>query len=165
MKILIVSDSHRKLANLATVIDHEKDIDVFIHLGDVEGDEDTIISLLDEKVKYYFICGNNDFFSDLSREMEIELKGKRCLLTHGHYYYVSLDLSTLKDEVKSRNFDIVMFGHTHRPTYEEIDGHIILNPGSVSYPRQNDGLHTYGIMEISDSGEIKYQLKCVENIK
>ena len=37
MKILIVSDTHRKDKNLERVIEREKPLDMFIHLGDAEG--------------------------------------------------------------------------------------------------------------------------------
>ena len=41
MKILIVSDTHGRLENLERVIEMTKPIDALIHLGDVEGQEDT----------------------------------------------------------------------------------------------------------------------------
>ena len=40
MKILIVSDTHRKDDNLRKVITENKPIDMLIHLGDAEGSED-----------------------------------------------------------------------------------------------------------------------------
>ena len=39
MKILIVSDTHRKDTNLKQVIEAVKPIDMLIHLGDAEGSE------------------------------------------------------------------------------------------------------------------------------
>ena len=53
-------------------------------------------------------------FSPLDREKEIELGGKKIWLTHGHNYYVSLDLKVIEQEAVARGMDIVMFGHTHR---------------------------------------------------
>ncbi len=44
----------------------------------------------------------------------------KVLLTHGHYYNVSTGPAYLKQEARERGFDIVMFGHTHRP-YFDID--------------------------------------------
>ena len=40
---MIVSDTHRKLANLAQALTDEGEIDVFIHMGDFEGEEDIIM--------------------------------------------------------------------------------------------------------------------------
>ena len=45
MKILIVSDTHGRLENLERVIEMTKPIDALIHLGDVEGQEDSVCSL------------------------------------------------------------------------------------------------------------------------
>ena len=37
------------------------------------------------------------------------------LITHGHYYYVNTGIEDIEREAEGRGFDIVMFGHTHRP--------------------------------------------------
>ena len=42
MKILIVSDTHRRDGNLQTVIEKTAPFDMLIHLGDAEGSEDRI---------------------------------------------------------------------------------------------------------------------------
>ena len=39
MKILVVSDTHRRDENLRLVIEQEKPFDMLIHLGDAEGSE------------------------------------------------------------------------------------------------------------------------------
>ena len=39
MKILIVSDTHRKDDNLKRVIEEQAPLDMLIHLGDAEGSE------------------------------------------------------------------------------------------------------------------------------
>ena len=42
MKILIISDTHGAHRNFDRVIEKEQPLDMLIHLGDVEGDEDYI---------------------------------------------------------------------------------------------------------------------------
>lgn len=158
-RIMIVSDSHRRHGNLAEAIYREGDIDLLIHLGDIEGEEDIIAEMAG--CETIMISGNNDFFSPLEREMEITLGGKNVWLTHGHYYYVSLDLSTIRDEAVSKGADIVMFGHTHRPVIMNDDEVTLINPGSISYPRQADGIPTYIMLEIDDEGEFHFTLKNV----
>ena len=158
-RIMIVSDSHRRHGNLAEAIYNEQPFDLLIHLGDIEGEEDIIQELAGGEV--IMVPGNNDFFSPLPREREIELAGKKVLLTHGHYYYVSLDLQTLREECIARGIDIVMFGHTHRPVIIVEDNITLINPGSISYPRQADGIPTYIILEINDNNEFNFELKNV----
>ncbi|MGN0317670.1 MAG: metallophosphoesterase family protein [Lachnospira sp.] len=162
LKIMIVSDTHRRHGNLAIALEKESPIDMLIHLGDVEGEEEIIDSLANCETLY--VSGNNDFFSLLSKEREIILGGKKIFITHGHYYYISLDTKTIREEAMSRGADIVMFGHTHRPLID-VGGRVtLINPGSISYPRQSDGLHTYIIMTIDDNNEISFELKSVEDL-
>lgn len=156
MKILIVSDTHRRDANLKEVLVKVSPIDRLIHLGDAEGSEDYIRQLADCPVN--IVSGNNDFFSDLQREEEIMIGKYKVLLTHGHYYYVSLDTHAIKEEAKSRGIDIVMFGHTHRPVVEIEENIIALNPGSLSYPRQEGRQPSFIIMEIDTKGEAHFTI-------
>ncbi len=46
MKILIVSDTHRKDDNLERIIEEEAPFDMLIHLGDAEGSEYTLPYLI-----------------------------------------------------------------------------------------------------------------------
>ena len=158
MKILVVSDTHRKDDNLQFVIEKEKPIDMLIHLGDAEGSEQWIPEWAGEGCKMAMVLGNNDFFSRLERELELEIGPYRALLTHGHYYGVSMGPEGLAEEAKSRGCDIAMYGHTHRPFLDRIDGVTVLNPGSLSYPRQEGKRPSYILMELDGEGKAHYHL-------
>lgn len=159
MKVLIVSDTHRKDDNLQKIIMETKPLDMLIHLGDSEGSEEKIAGWLPPGCELQMVLGNNDFFSDLDREREVKIGKYRALLTHGHYYNVSLGVERLEQEVSERGLDIGMYGHTHKPFYEIHNGIMILNPGSLSYPRQEGRKPSYMIMEIDDQGEAHVTLK------
>lgn len=120
MKVLIVSDTHGHDENLERAVMMETQFDMLVHCGDVEGREIFIEALVD--CPCCIVSGNNDFFSDLPREEEIDIDGNKVLVTHGHYYGVSMDISGVAEEAKSRDCDAVFFGHTHKPVIEEIDG-------------------------------------------
>ena len=156
MKILIVSDTHRQNGNLSKVISSAGEIDMLIHCGDVEGSEDYIREIAGCPVK--MVAGNNDFFSSLDREIELDLGPHRAFLTHGQYYNVSLDVDRLWEEAKDRGCDIAMFGHTHRPYLEKREGITLLNPGSLSYPRQEGRMPSYMIMDLEEDGTMKYHM-------
>ncbi len=158
MKILIVSDTHRRDENLQKVMEEQKPFDMLIHLGDSEGSEGKIAGWAGKDCELHMVLGNNAFFSDLDREKEIQSGKYKALLTHGHYYNVSLGTERLEQEAEERNFDIVMYGHTHRPLYEVHNGVTILNPGSLSYPRQEGRKPSYMIMELDEQGEAHYTL-------
>ena len=62
-------------------------------------------------------------------------------------------------EAASRGVDIVMVGHTHRPVIETAYGVTLINPGSLSYPRQEGKKPSYVLMEINEKGEADFTLK------
>ena len=159
MKILIVSDTHRMNDILNKVIQKEKPFNMFIHLGDVESSETKISYMLEPDCACFIVQGNNDFFSQLPKEKEVNIKNHKALLVHGHQYGVSMGVEILKDEAISRGCDFAMYGHTHRPYLKTIDGVTILNPGSLGYPRQSSHIPTYMIMNLDDNGEFTIETK------
>lgn len=154
MRVLIVSDTHRDNDNYFKLIEKLKDIDMVIHCGDAEGSEYAISEAAG--CETHIVMGNNDFFSDLPREIETEVGGYKVLITHGHTYCVSMGSERIKEEALLRGFDIVMFGHTHRPLIDIDDDIIAVNPGSLSYPRQDGRKPSYMIMEIDRNGEAHF---------
>ncbi|MCI8865332.1 MAG: metallophosphoesterase [Lachnospiraceae bacterium] len=157
MKILIVSDTHRKDDHLKQVIKEQAPFDMLIHLGDIEGSELEIGDWVDEGCQLQIVMGNNDFFSTLEREVELEVEGHRILLTHGHYYNVSLGPEWLYQEAEERGCDIAMYGHTHRPYLGKRGNVTLLNPGSLSYPRQEGRKPSYMMMYIKEDGSVCYE--------
>lgn len=157
MRVLIVSDTHGRHAGLDRILEEAGDIDLFVHLGDVEGGEEYINAVVE--CEKHVVRGNNDFFSDLPREEEFCIGKYRVFITHGHSYYVSLDPEYIREEGRARKADIVMFGHTHRPYFEQSDGLTVLNPGSVSFPRQEGRRGSYMIMEIGPDGKAVFTQK------
>lgn len=70
------------------------------------------------------------------------IDGVSIVASHGHIYNPS-KLPSLKKG------DYFLFGHTHVPYYEERDGITIMNPGSVSIPKEGSE-HSYMTMEVID---------------
>lgn len=157
MKVLIVSDTHGREQNLAEALEQTGPIDQLIHLGDVEGGVEHIRELAGD-APAAIIAGNNDFFCDLPNERIFTLGGHRIFMTHGHGYFVHSGTLYLKREARKKGADIVMFGHTHKPYMEEDNELLVLNPGSLSLPRQEGHRPTYIVMEIADDGQISYEL-------
>ena len=159
MKILIVSDTHRKNDLYVRLCEQLAPLDMVIHCGDIEGSEYIINEAARCPVK--MVSGNNDFFSDTKSDEEFTIGKYKIWLTHGHHYYVSMGNEILKDEAKSRGIDIVMYGHTHRPVIERERDIIAINPGSLTYPRQEGRQPTYIIMTIDDKGEADFELRYI----
>ena len=87
-RIMIVSDTHRRITNLAEALYREGNIDKLIHLGDFEGEDEVIRGMAGCEVM--FVPGNNDFFSPYDKEIETQIGKYKVLLTHGNYYYCLL---------------------------------------------------------------------------
>lgn len=160
MKILIVSDTHRYNENYLHVLKSVAPVDMVVHCGDIEGSE----YIIEESAgcPVYMVRGNNDFFSELPREKEFNIGKYKVWLTHGHTYYTSMSNEILKQEAVARGVDIVMYGHSHRPVVDIDDEIIAVNPGSLTYPRQEGKRPSYIIMELDANGEAHFAIHYLE---
>lgn len=154
MRVLIVSDTHGRNGNFRVVYEQVKPVDMVLHMGDVEGSEYELESMVE--CPFYAVAGNNDFFTDLPREREIMIGNYKALLCHGHYYRVSMTNRLLADEARARGCSIAFYGHTHKPDIDYIGDITLLNPGSLSFPRQDNRRPSYMIMDIDRKGEAHY---------
>lgn len=164
LRIFIMSDSHGRNENvelaIAQVREEIGEFQMLIHLGDV-GDARELESLAG--VPCYIVRGNTDYDAKLLNANVIEAGGHRIFATHGHLYQVDMRLDLLRFAALENDCDIAMYGHTHVPYLEEDpDDVTILNPGSISKPRQADHRYTYMVMEIDDEDEVTYELRYVE---
>ena len=70
-------------------------------------------------------------------------------------------------EARAAGYDIAMFGHTHRPFLEvnQKPGEkdlIVLNPGSLSYPRQEGHKPSYIRMELDSEGTAHFAVNYLD---
>ncbi len=157
MKILVVSDTHGNEDNLKKVLQMEGMPDYLLHLGDAESGERAIESLVTCPV--WMVAGNCDFFTRLPKTRIIEIEGLRILMTHGHYYYVSVGIRDLVEDAKANSCNVAMFGHTHRPVLEQNDPELtVLNPGSLSYPRQANRRPSYATITAESGAPARYEI-------
>ena len=160
MKILIISDTHRKNENYLKLVATLGTLHMVIHLGDVEGSEYTIEEAVNCPVE--MVAGNNDFFSDLPSEKIFRIGKYNVMITHGHRYYIGIGSEMLKREAVAEGADIVMYGHTHRPVIDISKDIIAINPGSLSYPRQENRKPSYIIMETDAQGDAHFSLHYID---
>ncbi|MCD8012602.1 MAG: metallophosphoesterase [Lachnospiraceae bacterium] len=161
MKILVVSDTHGYEDNLKRALDTVGQPDCMIHLGDSENTLENMQKIANCPV--YMVGGNCDYFTRLPLTRIEELDGCRIFMTHGHYYYVSVGVRDLAEEARTNNCTVAMFGHTHRPFIDESDPQLtILNPGSLSFPRQEGRRPSYILMETEKGKKPVFQLFFLE---
>ena len=65
--------------------------------------------------------------------------GKRLFLTHGHIY-------SEQNLPKLAAGDAFFYGHTHIPVAKKSGNITIINPGSISLPKENNP-NTYGLLD------------------
>ncbi|EHR34070.1 metallophosphoesterase family protein [Helcococcus kunzii] len=134
MKILVLSDTHGNNNPFIRQLKNHEDAELIIHLGDMVEDAKEIQKYAPCMVKV--VRGNNDYYSDNTQWHElIRVKGHKILLTHGHLEGVSYGIDKLVQKAKQSDVEMVMYGHTHRYDYREVDGITVLNPGSAGYDR------------------------------
>lgn len=149
-KILVVSDTHGKDANLRKLV-MQNEYDLLIHLGDHDSDVYSI------PLQSVCVRGNNDLFSDEPYERLLSIFGKRILMVHGHRYSVYQSLDRVIYRGIETGADIILFGHTHVP-YKSIDSNmLVLNPGSLDRPRSTT-YGTYAVLEIEANGVVNAAL-------
>lgn len=155
MKVLIVSDTHGKHDTLEMVIQKEGPFDRMIHLGDSEVDLEELCQIAQCPVEA--VAGNMDRDPILPNEQLFELEDYRILICHGHRVNVNAGLLRLEYLAREQEADIVMYGHTHVPYCDQEGDLVVLNPGSLSYPRPWGANASYAVMEIDDAGEVMFQ--------
>ena len=133
MRILIISDTHGRTNTIRDVLDTVGDIDMFIHLGDVCGDEEYIYDNVTCPI--HMVAGNNDWDSDLPMQEEFMIGRYKVFITHGHRYNIRISDTVLGFEARKAGADIALYGHTHVGAYYEKNGMTFFNPGSLSEPR------------------------------
>ncbi len=152
MKILVISDTHGSCRNLRRVLEETGSVDLLIHCGDVEDDEALICQMAG--CPAYMVSGNNDYFNDLPDERLLEICGKRIFISHGHNYGVFLNTRRIYEEGLKRGANLILFGHTHRPVLKQRGRVMLLNPGSLTFPRQEGRCPTYAVVTIDKQGKI-----------
>lgn len=160
MKVLIIGDTHGQDDIFLKVLSREKDYDVLLHTGDFEGSEFIYSELVD--VPFYYVAGNNDFFTDAFYSRVIGLEGIRIFMTHGHRQNVFAGYDEVLKEASRKDASIAVFGHTHLPVAEYRGRILLLNPGSLAWPRQENRKPSYIVLDLSggtvNSYEIRYMM-------
>ena len=163
MKYLFASDIHGSAYYCRKLLDAFRDeqAERLVLLGDLlyhgprndlprEYAPKEVIALLNEhKNKIYAVRGNCEAEVD-QMVLEFPVMADYCILsvdgrtfyaTHGHIYNQD-NLPPLQEG------DILIHGHTHVLKAQQMDGYILLNPGSVSIPKEGNPA-TYAVLENS----------------
>lgn len=158
MKILAISDTHQWRENIEKVLELEKGIDLVLHMGDSEDDMAYIESICDCPVEA--VRGNCDYGYILPETSVVEpVEGIRMFMTHGHRFGVKSNEDRLVQAAKDNGASVALYGHTHEQFLMEIDGVLVINPGSLTYPRPRGQHPGYAVLEVLEGQPVRAWLK------
>ncbi len=177
MKIAIISDSHDNISNIDKMLKYvngEK-IKTMFHCGDVCAP--LVLRYLVKKFKgdIYLVFGNVDGDRKNIRKIEKEYKNLHIIGEKGRAKITGLPYrvglihfpSVAREMAKSGLYDIVFFGHSHKPGIANIeikDKKIgkkkvqLVNPGTLA------GLFQKATFAVWDTDKNKLELKILENL-
>jgi uncharacterized protein len=125
-RVGLISDTHGLLRPQAVAF--LRGSDFIVHAGDI-GNVD-VLKMLDALAPVTAVRGNNDKapWAEKIAETEVLQIGEVSI-------YVLHNLAELDLDPAAAGFQVVVSGHSHRPSIEERDGVLYVNPGS-SGPRR-----------------------------
>ena len=144
MKILVLSDSHGNIENMAQAVERESP-HMILHLGDCWRDGERLHDLFPE-IPFHQIPGNCDFRPTEATEEVLCIQGLRILLCHGHTYGVKQTLLRAGYRAQEADLDLFLFGHTHMPLVDKRGKTWFVNPGSIG----RGGRPSYATVVIED---------------
>ena len=137
LKLVLFSDSHGNVANMADVVRLEHP-DRVLHMGDLARDA---------------VPGNCDGRRpDLPDERRFTLEGCKILMTHGHTYHVKAGPGAAIRAARETGARLLCFGHTHEAFCEFQNGLWIVTPGAAGSLVQP----TYAVAVLEEGGAVCY---------
>ena len=142
MKIAIISDTHDNLANFKKAISliKKEKIKILIHCGDIFEPETIKEALKDFSRKAHFVLSDvdEDYFKNLEKDYfkdfpnlkiwqkfgGIEISKKKIAFTHLPRTVFKLAFS--------KKYDIIFYGHLHKPWEMKVRGVKLVNPGNLA---------------------------------
>jgi len=153
MKIGVISDTHipDKCEHVPeAALNAFKHVDLIVHAGDMV-DLGVIDELKSACPKVVAVAGNMDS-QTVTRKFPVkqifEISGYKIGLMHGSGAPLNL-IKIIKNAFKNDHPDVIIFGHSHKPINEIIDGILFFNPGSAT-DFSSGCAASYGIIEIKE---------------
>ncbi len=148
--IAIFSDTHSSDGHEleGAALTAAREADVVVHAGDFTA-EAALEAFREECDRLFAVHGNADDAAVTERlptGRVVEAGGARIAVTHRR----DGGETGLAMFGRSRGADLVVFGHSHRPTVVETEDIVLLNPGSHAEPRGNRP--GFAVLEERDGG-------------
>lgn len=143
MKLLVGSDTHGNIRDLARAVEREQP-DLICHLGDYVRDGKRLQEQF-PNIPFEQVPGNCDFPATAGAERLLQIEGHTLLLCHGHTFGVKRSLLQAYYAAVERQADILLFGHTHQAFSQQKEGILLFNPGTAG---GRGATCSYGVIEL-----------------
>jgi len=155
----VISDTHGLLRSEAVAA--LEGCDLIVHAGDV-GDEE-VLRRLEAVAPVRAVHGNTDYgpLRDmLPTTAVVDLTapdGVPSTDRPGPLLYLLHETEHLDLDPRAAGFDVVVYGHTHRPTIDHRDGVLYFNPGAAGHRRFELPV-TVGLLRVGDDGGVEPEI-------
>lgn len=146
MRILVLSDTHGEISRARAVCEKlqtQSPLDLIVHCGDYYKDAIKLGEVTG--VPIVWVKGNTDGSFSPDEVQIVETEYGDLLVTHGHMENVEFSMQKLFYRAQEKNCCAALFGHTHRAVFTETGGIYLMNPGSLTKPRDGSG-GTFGLL-------------------
>lgn len=150
MRILVISDTHSQLDRFWNVFNKlmkENPVQMIVHCGDHYSDAQDI--RMRAGLPVFAVKGNCDGSYSDDDCLILETEAGDFFVAHGHMQNVGFSLQNLYYTALDKGCIGALFGHTHRANYVSMGDCYMMNPGSLTNPRDGSG-GTFGILETSE---------------
>lgn len=157
MRVAVISDTHLGAPDAwfqRFFRDHLAQADALVHCGDMVG-KPMLDFLEANHPNFHGVAGNCcdwQVRQELPAMLRVSLGGYSVGVTHGWGDRPSLPARL--PEAFGPGFDLILFGHTHRPTNLRFGDTLVVNPGSL-----NQDKPCFALIELSQS--IAVDLRCL----
>ncbi len=155
MRILVLSDLHRRRSHFEKAVEDHPEAKQVIFLGDGADEAAELSAFYPDRI-FHILSGNCDFSSFYPSTMQLEFAGVRVLATHGHPFSVKSGTGRLYEAARQTGSKLALYGHTHIPKVEYRDGIYLVCPGALCGSGAPAG---YAVIDITDSGIMPLHIK------
>lgn len=158
MKYLVVGDFHIKseIDKISEkILELGKNSDGIICTGDLTS-ENVLKELKQANNNLIVVKGNCDFLN-LPEYREFEIKNQKIGIIHSNQFGRG-NIEKITNFAKSKNLDVIVFGHTHQPLIKKADNLLLLNPGTATGGLSGAGEgkeKTCAILEINEKIKVE----------
>jgi putative phosphoesterase len=140
-------------------------VQAILHAGDVSVQQ--VLEELRQVAPVYAVQGNRDMFylRQLPIRIELNFDGVSIGMAHGHGSFSRYMVDKIHRAIRGRQVesylmrmlqafpsaDVIVFGHLHVPCNFLLQGKLVFNPGSTSYPWPRGDPATVGLLHLGEA--------------